>query len=304
MTTFRPLPVVLFLALSFGLAWLVALPLWLGDGIKHPYFTWIAIAIMWTPAIAALAVARFMERSADLPRSVGLQPWRPLGRTLLYSLGAALAALLISLASLAAGALFDVYAFDLQHLSGLDALLREKLAGREAALAALPPLHVVAALQVVLVFAAAPLNAVGALGEELGWRGWLLPRLMPLGTVPAILISGIAWGLWHAPVILLGYNYGATPSWLALACMCAMCIAVGAVLSWFTLRAASVWPAVIGHGAFNAAAGLYLVFGRAGQEIDPTVATPLGWTGWIFPALLALLLFHFTRHRHGTPAHV
>lgn len=305
MNKFDIRPILVFVALSFGLAWLFALPLWLDGGLQHPLFVFLAVAIMWTPAIAAFLVSRFVERRADLAQSLGLQPWRTLGRTAKYCLYAAIAALFISIASLAAGAAFGVYTPDLENLSGFRELIRTRMAGREGMLASLPPLHVLAALQVVLVIAAAPLNSIGSTGEEIGWRGWLLPRLMPLGTVPAILVSGVIWGLWHAPVILLGYNYGDTPGWLALLCMSVMCMAVGAVLSWFTLRTGSVWPAVIGHGAFNAAGGLYLIFGKAGQAVDPTQATPLGWTGWIFPALLAAALFHFAgRKPHGAPAHV
>ena len=157
-------------------------------------------------------------------------------------------------------------------------------------------------LQVLLVVAAAPFNAIAALGEEIGWRGWLLPRLMPLGTLPALLLSGVIWALWHAPLILLGYNYPSAPGWLALVCMSAMCIVVGAVLAWTRLGSGSVWPAALGHGAFNTAAGLYLVFDAAGQKVDPTQATVLGWTGWLFPAVLAFLLFHTYPNDHGQTA--
>ena len=297
-------PIAIFVALSFGLAWLVALPLWLDRGLTHPLFMVFGVAVMWTPALAAFLVSRFVERRTDTAHNLGLQPWRPLGRTLKYCLFAALTALLIAIGSLVAGAAFDVYQPDLDGLSGFREVIRIKLAGREDALASLPPLHLLAALQLLLVIVGAPLNAIGAMGEELGWRGWLLPRLMPLGTVPAIVASGVIWGLWHAPLVLLGYNYGDTPGWLALLCMCAMCIVLGAVLSWFTLRSGSVWPAIIGHGAINAGGGLYLVYGMAGHVIDPTQATVLGWTGWIFPALFALALFRFQRRPHGAPAHV
>lgn len=50
------------------------------------------------------------------------------------------------------------------------------------------------------------INSVFAFGEELGWRGFLLPRLMPLGKTKAYLLVGIIWGLWHAPLITMGYR--------------------------------------------------------------------------------------------------
>jgi membrane protease YdiL (CAAX protease family) len=53
------------------------------------------------------------------------------------------------------------------------------------------------------------INTVFAFGEELGWRGYLLPALLPLGKIKALIISSVIWGLWHVPfVILLGMHYG------------------------------------------------------------------------------------------------
>ncbi len=142
----------------------------------------------------------------------------------------------IVLISLVVGSAFGVYHLDLQNFSGLDELLKAKYAGHEAELAKLPSLRVIAVIMTLQVIAAAPFGAILALGEEMGWRGWLLPKLMPLGTIPALTISGVIWALWHAPLNLLGYNYGSTSGWLGLLCMTAMCIVVGSVLAWIRLR--------------------------------------------------------------------
>lgn len=75
------------------------------------------------------------------------------------------------------------------------------------------------ALQLAVLPVAAVINLVPALGEELGWRGWLLPKLMPLGPVPAIPVSGVLWGVWHAPLVLLGYNDPTAPGWLGVTAM-------------------------------------------------------------------------------------
>ncbi|WP_268873979.1 CPBP family intramembrane glutamic endopeptidase [Pseudoclavibacter helvolus] len=114
----------------------------------------------------------------------------------------------------------------------------------------------------------------------MGWRGWLLPKLLKFGIVPALLISGVIWGLWHAPLILLGYNYLDAPGWLGLTMMTGMCILVGSVFAWLRIRSESVWPAALAHGAFNEAGGSYLLFAAAGERVDTTQATILGWTGW------------------------
>src|SRR5699024_3861302 len=69
--------VVVFVVLAFVLAWLVALPLWLGPGLAHPQFGLIAAAIMFTPGLAAVAVVLAIEKP-ELPlHALGL--W-PLGR--------------------------------------------------------------------------------------------------------------------------------------------------------------------------------------------------------------------------------
>lgn len=301
MNRFQRRPVLYFILLSYGLAWLFALPLWLGAGLEHRYFVAISVLVMTTPALAAAIVSRATDPKVSLAHSLGLAPWRPFARTFKYCLLALLAALLIAGASLLFGATFGLLHFDLHKLSGFSQLLHAKLAGHEDMLARLPPLKLLAWLQVLAIPLAALPNGIVALGEEIGWRGWLLPRLMPLGTVPALALSGVIWALWHAPLILLGYNYPSVPGWQALACMSAMCVVVGAVLAWLRLRSGSVWPAALGHGAFNAAAGVYMVLGDAAYKVDPTRATVLGWSGWIFPALLALVLFHFFRIPDGPP---
>jgi hypothetical protein len=45
------------------------------------------------------------------------------------------------------------------------------------------------------------------LGDEYGWRGYLLPRLLPLGEIKATLIVGLIWAFWHVPILLIGLNY-------------------------------------------------------------------------------------------------
>src|SRR5699024_11776789 len=66
------------------------------------------------------------------------------------------------------------------------------------------PLQVVLIISIVALPVNSLVSALATLGEEIGWRGWLLPNLRPLGTWPALLLSGVIWGVWHAPLILLG----------------------------------------------------------------------------------------------------
>ncbi len=282
--------VAIFLLLAFGLSWLIALPLWLGDGLASPWLIVVSLGMMFTPAVAALIVVFFVERPTGKARALGLWPVKPLGRFFGYlALGLVVPVALV-LVALPIGALLGVYPADFVNFSAFQEIIDSQLDAAGAP--GLPvPIGVLVAIQLVSIVFGAFINLIPSLGEELGWRGWLLPKLLTLGTVPALLISGVVWGLWHSPLILLGYNYPDAPGWLGVTMMVGMCILVGAVFGWLRIRSESVWPAALAHGAFNAAAGSFLLFAAAGERIDTAQATILGWSGWIVPiALVAVLL--------------
>ncbi len=195
----------------------------------------------------------------------------------------------VVLVALPVGALLGVYPADFANLSGFRQILDAKTGAAGVDELPISPGALVA-LQLATLPVAAFVNLLPALGEELGWRGWLPPKLMPPGALPAIAVSGVVWGAWHAPLILLGYNYPGAPGWLGLTAMIVMCTLVGAVFGWLRLRSGSVWPAALAHAAFNGAAGTFLLFARAGERVDTTQATILGWSGWIVPFVLVVVL--------------
>jgi membrane protease YdiL (CAAX protease family) len=91
-----------------------------------------------------------------------------------------------------------------------------------------------------------------ALGEEIGWRGFLVPELMKVtGFTGTSIISGLMWSAWHYPAILFGdYNAG-TPAWFGLGCFTAAVTAQSFIYTWLTRRSRSLWPAAFLHGAHN-----------------------------------------------------
>ncbi|QYF74409.1 CPBP family intramembrane glutamic endopeptidase [Cryobacterium sp. PAMC25264] len=283
--------IAIFLSIAFVLAWLIALPLWFGDGLDSPTATIgiIAVATMASPAIAALIMVFFVDRDRQKARVLGLWPLKPVRRLVKYSLLGIFVPIALVLVSLPIGALLGVYPADFVNFSGFEQDLAERAQAAGTGELTMD-LGTLVAIQLLMLPVAAFLNLIPALGEELGWRGWLLPKLMPLGTVAAIVISGVVWGLWHAPMILLGYNYPDAPGWLGLTMMVGMCILIGAVFGWLRLRSNSVWPAALAHAAFNGAAGTILIFSMAGEHIDTTQATVLGWSGWIVPLALVIVL--------------
>ncbi|HMA52340.1 MAG TPA: type II CAAX endopeptidase family protein [Magnetospirillaceae bacterium] len=108
-----------------------------------------------------------------------------------------------------------------------------------------------------------------ALGEEIGWRGFLVPELAKVVSFPLVgLISGLLWALWHFPAILFGtYNAG-TPPWVSLSCFTVMVVADGFIAAWIRLRSGSVWPAAILHGSHNMF--IQLIFTPLTADTGPT----------------------------------
>jgi membrane protease YdiL (CAAX protease family) len=104
----------------------------------------------------------------------------------------------------------------------------------------------------VLLIAGVPVGAVLAFGEEFGWRGYLLRKLLPLGEFKAALIVGLVWGPWHLPVLLVGLNYpGAN-----LVQLVAMFLASVVLLSlvharFYVVSGGSVIVTALLHGSFN-----------------------------------------------------
>ncbi len=303
-----------FVTFSFVLAWVIALPVWLIDQDRPGYqalFTALASAMMFTPAIAALVTVFLcrVPRPGSRARYLGVWPLRPAKRIVWFTVAAVFAPLVLTLACLAVAVAFGWITLDLVHFSGYQQVLDAQLetldpSTAELARASLPPLGLLVGLQLLAIPFGALANSIFAFGEEIGWRGWLLPALRPLGTWPVLLLSGVIWGFWHSPLILLGYNFNRT-DFSGVALMVGGCVAWGVLLGWARLRSGSVWPAVVGHGALNASAGLFLVLGTAGSPLDPALVSPLGVAGWIVIAVVVLILVltgQFKRQPQLAPA--
>ena len=276
--------VVSFTALSVGLAWLAVLPLWLDErGLTHPLATVLMVGMMLTPTLATLLTVFFVAPEGDKRGLLGLRFGT--GWPAMWAFAWVVPPALVLGAILMASVL-GLYPLDLAELSGFRELLVSS--GAEAVLDEVP-IHLLFVAQLGNLALAPVLNAPATFGEELGWRGYLLPKLMPLGAWPALLISGAIWGLWHAPVILLGYNYPAHPV-LGVLLMTGMCMVLGVLFGWTRLRTGSVWPAVFAHGALNGSAGLVMVMGAAGGSWDSALVGITGVTGWVLPLLLIALL--------------
>lgn len=272
-------PLIWFLIISFGLAWILfLLPIPFGEpGTQaRQSASMICWALaMWMPGLAAILVTRFVAKESL--RTLNL---RRLGRKRFYLW----AWLLPAAFSIAAGLL--TLAFGAGHLDLEFTMIREAMAQIPDEQAISPGLAFT--LQTIFAFTLAPLiNTLFALGEELGWRGFLLPQLLPMGQWKAILLSGAIWGLWHAPAVLQGLNYPNTPI-LGVFLMIIFCMLLGTVFTWLYLETRSTWAPALAHGTLNAVAGIPLVLlADINLSVGGSIASPIGWipmilfVGWL-----------------------
>jgi membrane protease YdiL (CAAX protease family) len=135
----------------------------------------------------------------------------------------------------------------------------------------------------LLVFVGSLFSLVMAAGEEIGWRGFLVPALarsMSFGST--VLASGVIWVIYHAPLILFGeYRNSTTPAWYSMLCFSIMAGSLALPLAWLRLRTDSMWPAAFLHASHN----LYV------QAILDPITVDTGTTRWLsgeFGAGLAL----------------
>ena len=271
--------VALFVALAFAIDW--ACWLWAGAqtgwAVAAGTAPWPLVLplTMFGPLAAALVVRRVP--GADVPRG-----WRPRIRgNLRWYVVALLAPTALTL--LGALAYFALVPGDFDPEATAYAQAAAAQLGADSA-----QVPMLLAAQFASAVLLAPfLNALFAVGEEAGWRGFLYPALS--GWLPrpaAMLATGAVWGLWHAPLIAMGYNYGSSylgfPGVGVLA-MTVFCVGFGALLCLLRDVTQSVWPCAIAHGALNAVAGLPVWFSHGGVGILGPM--PLGLIGCI-PTLL------------------
>jgi len=150
-------------------------------------------------------------------------------------------------------------------------------------------------VQVLQVAVIGPIiNIIPTLGEELGWRGYLLPKLrMFLSDRTALAVTGVIWGVWHLPVIVMGHNYGtkyASYPWLGILAMIVFCLVLGVIEGYISIKLESVIPAAMIHSVVNAGAGfpLYLVKGGYNMLLGPAIT---GLVGGLPFTVLAVVLF-------------
>lgn len=213
---------------------------------------WLVYGLMWTPGVASV-VARlvFREGFRDVSFRVGGAPgWKAIGLGWLLPVAVGAAAYGLAwgtgLASFHVPALADV---------GLSAL------GQPARFALL----LVLSLTLVSL-----LSLFSAAGEEIGWRGYLLTRLVEAEVPRPVLVSGLIWAAWHLPLVVGGAYVAAPNRTLAAVVFVPTVVGIAFVMGWMRLSTGSVWPAVVLHAVWNA-----VIQGA----FDVSTKEPSAWVG-------------------------
>jgi membrane protease YdiL (CAAX protease family) len=191
---------------------------------------------MWSPALAVFTTLAFYKRSI---RELNWQ-W---GKTkyiawclLIPSLYSIVAYAVIFGAGLAE---FDMAKFE---------KLRERIGLQQ-----LPILLSAICYLLLMGFIGTLSNMASSLGEEIGWRGFLVPAFISRTSfiITAVLI-GLIWAAWHYPLMISNYKpENNAPLWYLLTCYTVRLVFMSVIYTWFTVRAQSIWPAVVLHSSHN-----------------------------------------------------
>ncbi len=226
--------IIAFLVLTFTLSaiWYMLI---ISSGSAQAGGGLYELLLMWSPGIAALVVQFWFTRG------LGGLGWRP-GKPRYLAAGYFLPLL------------YGLVMYAIIWLTGLGGFSPQQLSetiGQQIGYQSQSP---VVFTVVYFFIAAVPLMIPGilsAVGEEIGWRGLLVPELAKVTTFTnAALISGVIWALWHMPLIPFGYSNGVAP-WFAIICFAIGVIGMSFAFAWLRLRSGSLWPAVLLHAAHN-----------------------------------------------------
>jgi membrane protease YdiL (CAAX protease family) len=273
--------------------------------VRRELVWFLALTFLMTYAIAALAAARggldsfpALPLAMLMPMTSAFVVQRFVGAgTFFSSLGLRVGQLRYWIAAPSAILVLWIAVFTIGYALHPAAYANwQTIAIRALRLKNLPPTPLGAggrlALAYLLTLVVAPLlNIPIFLGEEVGWRAFMTPRLTALYGRPGLLIGGAIWGVWHTPFIMLGLNYPTHPLighliWIPF------CVAFGILLQTIYVRAQSIFPVALCHGLTNQFGMLTLglvATDRARELVD-------GPAGLIALAVVALPAIYCYRH--------
>ncbi len=292
--------VVWFYGIALGGAVLASLALWAMRQAGWPVYVVqgaAALIYMPLPLVAGLIVERRARRRPLIAtewHQLRTRFWATVGRSAGLTVAVIVAVLALGFGVAWLAGLLGLPGAG--HLVTSDAEFRARMMQVVPGMTAdtvLPPLTVVAGTVLVQgVLAGLTINGLFAFGEEYGWRGVLAEELRPLGNLRANLLTGVLWGLWHAPIIiLLGHNYGTEWGW-GIFLMMAWTTPLAFLLSWVRQRSGSVLSAAFLHGAYNGTIGFFALTIIGGSLF---VSLPMGLLMALVLTIVAIVVWHLPK---------
>jgi membrane protease YdiL (CAAX protease family) len=280
---------LVFVILTFACSWLIAGGYYaLGGRLNQPAAIVVLLVYMFMPMTAAIIVQKVIyKQPLREPLAISFRPNR-------WFLVAWLLPAVAALATIGASVLVPGVEYSAEMAGFFErfasALTPEQLAEMKAQMAALP-IHPLWIGVVQGLIAGITINAVAAFGEELGWRGLLQRELSHLGFWKSSALIGVIWGIWHAPIIIQGYNYPQHPV-AGVAMMTVFTLLLSPILGYVRLKSKSVIAAAIAHGTLNGTAGIPLMVLVGGNDLTVGIT---GLAGFAVLALINLAIFVFQR---------
>lgn len=227
--------IITFLILTFGITALFDIPTILLK-VSGEALMMFTIASMWCPTIAVILTKRiYKENIRDLN-------WKwPKTKYIL--------------ASFVIPILYALVSYSIIWTAGWGGFYNEefvKEVGASYGISSLSPSLIIIIFIVMIGIFGMFRSCSFALGEEIGWRGFLVPELFKkYSYIKTSLITGVIWAVWHYPVLIFGYYNNGTPFWYGLICLTIMIIGTSFIMAWFTIKSSSLFPAMILHAAHN-----------------------------------------------------
>lgn len=171
-----------------------------------------------------------------------------------------------------------------------DMLTEEQIAEMRSELDSLP-VHPIWLMIPQSLLAGLSVNAIFAFGEEIGWRGYLVRVFENHSFIKSAFWIGLIWGLWHAPLILMGHNYPQHP-YIGSFAMILWCLLLSPLFLFIRLKTKSVFGPTILHGTLNAIGGVSIMLVSGGSDLIIGIT---GLSGFIALVVLNALLWFFNK---------
>ena len=215
-----------------------------------------SMVYMWCPGLAAIITSLVTRRSLKAIGWTSKLKWLGIGWLLPIA--------------------FGFVAYGLVWITGLGGVPKESFivnGGMTIGMPGKPAWEIIVAAFAYISVLMLPPSTITALGEEIAWRGFLVPELADcVGARGACVFSGVVWALWHMPAILW-HGYGGesgTPKTYQVACFTAMVMLSAIVMGWLRLKSGSVWPSALVHATHNAVI----------QNFFDHITTPKAYSAW------------------------